>query len=94
MMLGYQASYSETSCDFFFNPTDRPNIRKFDAKQKRGDGLTRYIRLCKYRKKVCYCFYKLTLSRKIAKLFLMALIKREIRTSREVVYAKACSRNQ
>ena len=31
MMLGYQASYSETSCDFvffFFFQSDRPNIKK------------------------------------------------------------------
>ena len=34
-----------------------------------------YIRLCKYRERVCFCFYKLTLSRKNAKLFDMPLIK-------------------
>ena len=39
-----------------------------------------------YKKKVPYCFYKLTLLRKNAKLFVMALIKREILTSREVLY--------
>ena len=33
-----------------------------------------YIRLCKYRKKVFYCFYKLSFLRKNAKLIAMALI--------------------
>ena len=43
---GTRAPYSETSCDisffrfFFYNPTDRPNIRK-RIKQGRGDGLSR-----------------------------------------------------
>ena len=40
-----------------------------------------YIRLCKHRKKVFYCFYKITFLRKNAELFVMALIKREILTS-------------
>ena len=53
-----------------------------------------YIRLCKHRKKVFYCFYKITLPRKNAKLFVMALIKREILTSRKVLYTKSCTRNQ
>ena len=48
MMLGYQASDSETTCEFFkvflfFNPTDRSNIRerirpKRKKKKKRGWG--------------------------------------------------------
>ena len=43
-----------------------------------------------YTKKVLYCFYKLTLPRKNAKLFVMALIKREeILTSCEVLYMYA-----
>ena len=41
-----------------------------------------YIRPCKYRKKVFYCFYKLTFLRKNAILFVMALIKKEIQNSR------------
>ena len=32
--------------------------------------------------------------KKNAKLFVMALIKREILTSREVLYTKSCTRNQ
>ena len=47
MMLGYQASYSKTSYNFFFsvflffNPTDRPNIRKRIRHQtEKRDGLT------------------------------------------------------
>ena len=47
-----------------------------------------YIRLYKYREKVFYCFYKLCFPRKNAKLFVMALIKREILTSREVLKSK------
>ena len=53
-----------------------------------------YIRLCKYRKEVFYCFYKLTFPRKIAKLFVIALIKREILTSCEVYYTKSCTHDQ
>ena len=53
-----------------------------------------YIRLCKQRKKVFYCFYKINFPRKNAKLFVyMALIKREIPTSRKVLSAKSCTRN-
>ena len=48
-----------------------------------------YIRLCKHRKKVFYCFYKITFPRKNAKLFVMALIKREILTSRKVLHSKS-----
>ena len=47
-----------------------------------------YIRLYKYRKKGFYCFYKLSFPRKNAKLFVMALINREILTSREVLKSK------
>ena len=60
---------------------------KVEGLQKGRDfsqPLNVYIRLCKYRKKVFYCFYKLTFLRKNIKLFVMALIKREILTSREV----------
>ena len=46
-----------------------------------------------YRKKVFYCFYELTFPRKNADLFIMALIKREILTSVEVLYTKFCTRN-
>ena len=53
-----------------------------------------YIRLCKHRKKVFYCFYKITFPRNNAQLFVMALIKREILTSRKVLYSKSCTRNQ
>ncbi|CAH3180291.1 unnamed protein product [Porites lobata] len=42
------------------------------------------IRPCKHRKKVFYFFYNITFLRKNAKLFVMALIKREILTSRKV----------
>ena len=44
--------------------------------------------------KVFYCFYKLTFPRKNAKLFVLALIKTEIFTSRVVLYRKSCTRNQ
>ena len=48
-----------------------------------------FIRICKQRKKVFYCFYKITFKRKKAKLsFFRALIKREILTSREVLRTK------
>ena len=38
--------------------------------------------------------YKLTFPRKSAKLFVMALIKREILTSHKVLYTKSCMHNQ
>ena len=47
-----------------------------------------------YRKKVLYCFYELTFPRKNADLFIMALIKREILTSLEVLYTKFCTRTR
>ena len=53
-----------------------------------------YIRLCKHRKKVFYCFYKITFPRKKRKTLCMALIKREILTSRKILSAKSCTRNQ
>ena len=40
------------------------------------------------RKKVFYSFYKSTFRRKNAKLFVIALTKTEILTSREVLYTK------
>ena len=45
-------------------------------------------------KRVFYCFYELTFPGKNAKLFVMALIKRETLTSREVLYTESCARNQ
>ena len=53
-----------------------------------------YIRQCKHRKKVFYYFYKITFPRKNAKFFVMAMIKRDILTSRKVLYTKSCTRNQ
>ena len=53
-----------------------------------------YIRLCKDRKKVFCCFYKITFPRKNAKLFVIGLIKREIFTSRKILYTTSCTRNQ
>ena len=53
-----------------------------------------YIRLCKHRKKVFYCFYKITFPRKKRKTLCMALIKREILTSRKILSTKSCTRNQ
>ena len=47
-----------------------------------------YIRLCKHRKKVLYCFYKITFPRKKNNSLFRLLIKREILTSREVLYTK------
>ena len=46
MMLGYQAYYSETSCDFFsIRPTGAISGNAFDTKRKKegGDGLTRWV---------------------------------------------------
>ena len=42
-----------------------------------------YIRLSKHRKKVFYCFYKIIFPRKKRKTLGMALIKREVLTSRK-----------
>ena len=47
-----------------------------------------YIRLCKQRKKVFYCCYKITFPRKNKNSLFRLLIKREILTSREVLYTK------
>ena len=47
-----------------------------------------YIRLCKRRKKVFYCFYKITFRRKKKNPLFRLLIKREILTSREIWYTK------
>ena len=46
------------------------------------------IMLCKHRKKVFYCFYKTTFPRKKKNSLFRLLIKREILTSREVLYTK------
>ena len=56
-----------------------------------------YIRLYKRMKKVFYCFYKTTFPRKKRKTLCMALIKREILTSRKILSTKSCTcctRNQ
>ena len=53
-----------------------------------------YIRLCKHRKNVFYCFYTITFPRKKRKTLCMALIKREILTSRKILSTKSCTRNQ
>ena len=42
-----------------------------------------YIRLCKHRKKVFYCFFKIPFPREKGNALFMALIKREILTNRE-----------
>ena len=47
-----------------------------------------YIRLCKHKKKVIYYFYKITFPRKKKNSLFRLLIKREILTSREVLYTK------
>ena len=48
-----------------------------------------YIRLCKHRKKIFFSFYKIFfLEKEKNTLFYMALIKREILTSLEVLYTK------
>ena len=47
-----------------------------------------YIRLCKYRKKVFYCFYKITFARKKENSLFRAVIEREILTSCKVLYTK------
>ena len=53
-----------------------------------------YFRLYKHRKEVFYCFYKTTFPRKKRKTLCMALIKREILTSRKILSTKSCTRNQ
>ena len=53
-----------------------------------------YIRLCKHRKKFFYCFCKITFPRKESKTLCMAMIKREILTSRKILSTKSCTRNQ
>ena len=47
-----------------------------------------YIRLCKHRKKVFFRFHKITFPRKRKNSLFRLLIKREILTSREVLYMK------
>ena len=51
------------------------------------------IRLCKHRKKVFYCFYKINFPRKNAKLFVWHSL-RETLTSRKVLSSKSCTHNQ
>ena len=48
-----------------------------------------YIRLCKHRKKVFYCFYKITFPRKNAKLFVWHWLKEKF-----LPVTKSCTRNQ
>ena len=55
---------------------------------------TVYIRLCKHGKKFFYCFYKITFPRKKCRTLCLALIKREILTSRKCLFTKSCTRNQ
>ena len=57
-------------------------------------ALSVYIRLCKHRKKVFYCFCKIIFPREKRKTLCMALIKREILTSRKILSTKSCTRNQ
>ena len=52
------------------------------------------LRLCKHREKVFYCFYTITCPRKKRKTLCMALIKREILTSRKILSARSGTRNQ
>ena len=54
-----------------------------------------FISAMQTRKKVSYCFYKITLPREKRKTLVLyiALIKREILTSRDVSYTKSCTRN-
>ena len=47
-----------------------------------------YVRLYKHRRKVFYCFNKITFPRKKKNSLFSSLIKREILTSREVLYTK------
>ena len=47
-----------------------------------------YIRLCKHRKKVFYCFYKINFPRKNAKLFVWHWLKEKF-----IPVAKSCPRN-
>ena len=47
-----------------------------------------YIRLCKHRKKVFYCFYKMTIPRKNAKLFVRHWLKEKF-----LPVAKSCPRS-
>ena len=47
-----------------------------------------YIRLCKHRKKVFYCFSKITFPRKKKNSLFRLLAKREILSGREVLYRK------
>ena len=70
MMLEYQASFSETSCDFFFclifffiiQPTDPISGNAFDGKRKKRDGRSihalknvHYIQLYRF----CYNRFKM-----------------------------------
>ena len=60
----------------FFNTRRVGRIRDSYSNPRRNapNPSSVYIRLCKYRKKVFYCLYKLTFLRKNAKLIAMALI--------------------
>ena len=54
-----------------------------------------YIRLCKNRKNVCYCFYKTTFPRKTAKLFVWHWLKEKfLPVSKCCTRLRSCTRNQ
>ena len=70
------------------------NSRVCTTVENSANSSSVYIRLCKHRKKVFYCFYKITFPRKKRKTLCMALIKREILTSCKILSTKSCSRNR
>ena len=75
-------------------PKKSPNRKNRKSKSPREQPLTGLITARAALKKVFHCFYKITFLRKNAQLFVMAMIKREILTSRKVLYTKSCTRNQ
>ena len=79
-------------------PKKSPNPKNRKSKRPpplmREQPLTGLITARAVLKKVFHCFYKITFLRKNAQLFVMAMIKREILTSRKVLYTKSCTRNQ
>ena len=90
----YQLSETKT-CLYSMNMTSRVCITVSNSPNPFSVHIRSvYQAICKHRKKVLYCFYKITFPRKNAKLFVMALIKREILISRKVLYTKSCMRNQ
>ena len=67
---------------------DEVEVEGFHNCQDSPNPLSVYIRLCKHRKKVFYCFYKITFPRRKKNSLFRLLVKREILTSREVLYTK------